>query len=66
MKPGDPVRVLPFEKCCRVDAVTGTMTETVCGMDTYCYNLTGDLATHRQDGTAHPLCKVCWPDGEVG
>ena len=73
MKPGDPVRWFGLDRVCRANWVglhgyTRTCARTNQGRiprGRFTDDLLGLAATHRQDGTAFRVCKVCWPDGEV-
>ena len=71
MSPGDPVRVYCGRKVHRVRGVRFTMrhrkkASVMCGVYPVVgfsdVDHTGRAATHRKDGTAYPLCRVCWPD----
>ena len=68
MKPGDPVRGFGWYIVCRVKEHGPSVfdgTTTVCLSVFYLARHTGTAATHRKDGTAYPLCEVCWPKGEI-
>jgi len=68
MSPGDPVRTFDVRKTCKVlkydDVLPGLVTIACWGGRYLAREVhTGRAATHRQDGTAYPLCRACWPDG---